>query len=148
MLVKAFFTAREIILEELQKLSKAINQTIDISDFTSKHDGINLSAASLKDVRSVNAEVSQVSDKMQNVSQVILYFCSNTYDSFCSLDTCHLLFVFSSFNRNQTALLTLRVTISSPCPRMNYSVFSILLEIKSITYGTCFWSFTGLLSTT
>lgn len=136
MLVKAFFTAREIILEELQKLSKAVNQTIDISDFTSKHDGINLSAASLKDVTSVNA--SQVSDKMQNVSQVILYFCSNTYDSFCSLDTCHLLFVFSSFNRNQTALLILRVTISSPCPRMNYSVFSILLEIKSISYGTCF----------
>lgn len=36
MLVKAFLTARDLILEELRKLSRAINENIDLTDFTSK----------------------------------------------------------------------------------------------------------------
>ncbi|XP_009764933.1 uncharacterized protein LOC107789960 [Nicotiana tabacum] len=38
MLVKAFSGARDILFEELQKISKAINQSIDFTDFTSKFD--------------------------------------------------------------------------------------------------------------
>lgn len=35
-LLKALLTAREILLQELQKLSKAVDQTIEISEFLSK----------------------------------------------------------------------------------------------------------------
>ncbi|CDP14916.1 unnamed protein product [Coffea canephora] len=38
LLIKAFVTARDLLIEELQNLSKAINQTVDIPDFTSKLD--------------------------------------------------------------------------------------------------------------
>ena len=36
MLLKALLKAREILLQELQKLSKAVDQTIEISEFLSK----------------------------------------------------------------------------------------------------------------
>lgn len=36
MLIKALSSARDILLEELEKISKAINQSIDFTDFTSK----------------------------------------------------------------------------------------------------------------
>ncbi|PHT98501.1 hypothetical protein BC332_32580 [Capsicum chinense] len=36
MLIKALSSARDILIEELQKISKAINQSIDFTDFTSK----------------------------------------------------------------------------------------------------------------
>ncbi|KAL3513284.1 hypothetical protein ACH5RR_026001 [Cinchona calisaya] len=38
MLIKAFLTARDLLIEELRNLSKAINQTVVIPDFTSKVD--------------------------------------------------------------------------------------------------------------
>lgn len=38
MLIKALSSARDILFEELQKISKAINQSIDFADFTSKFD--------------------------------------------------------------------------------------------------------------
>lgn len=38
MLVKAFLAARDILLEELKKLSKEIDQAIDLTDFTSNAD--------------------------------------------------------------------------------------------------------------
>lgn len=38
LLIKAFLTARDLLIEELQNLSKAINQTVDISDLNSKLD--------------------------------------------------------------------------------------------------------------
>ncbi|XP_061370160.1 uncharacterized protein LOC133312893 isoform X2 [Gastrolobium bilobum] len=42
MLVKALLTARDILLEELQKLSKAVDQAIDISEFVSKMNNVKL----------------------------------------------------------------------------------------------------------
>ncbi|XP_004236518.1 uncharacterized protein [Solanum lycopersicum] len=38
MLIKALSSARDILLEELEKISKSINQSIDLTDFTSKFD--------------------------------------------------------------------------------------------------------------
>ena len=42
MLVKGLLTAREILLEELQKLSKVVDQAIDISEFVSKTNSMKL----------------------------------------------------------------------------------------------------------
>lgn len=42
MLVKALLAARDILLEELQRLSKAVDQLIDLTDFTSKLDDATL----------------------------------------------------------------------------------------------------------
>uniref|UniRef100_A0A5B7C301 DUF676 domain-containing protein n=1 Tax=Davidia involucrata TaxID=16924 RepID=A0A5B7C301_DAVIN len=71
MLVKALFTARDILLEELQKLSKAISQTIDLTDITSELDDTKMFASSLRaDLETADAEVSgQVSGQPQNVSE-------------------------------------------------------------------------------
>lgn len=41
MLLKSLLVARGILLEELQTLSKAIDQAIDLTDFISKMDNIN-----------------------------------------------------------------------------------------------------------
>lgn len=41
MLLKSLLAARGILLEELQTLSKAIDQAIDLTDFISKMDNIN-----------------------------------------------------------------------------------------------------------
>lgn len=41
MLLKSLLAARGILLEELQTLSKAIDQAIDLTDFLSKMDIIN-----------------------------------------------------------------------------------------------------------
>lgn len=42
MLVKALLTARGILLEELQKISKAVDQAIDISEFVLKMNNMKL----------------------------------------------------------------------------------------------------------
>lgn len=41
MLLKSLLAARGILLEELQTLSKAIDQAIDLTDFISKMDNLN-----------------------------------------------------------------------------------------------------------
>ncbi|KAK3000770.1 hypothetical protein RJ639_020617, partial [Escallonia herrerae] len=71
MLVKAFIAARDIILEELQKLSVAINQTIDLSDFTSKLEEKTLFGSSPKaDLEMSNNEVlGQTSSKARSTSE-------------------------------------------------------------------------------
>ncbi|XP_038704395.1 protein FAM135B-like isoform X3 [Tripterygium wilfordii] len=48
LLVKSFLVARDTLLEELQKLSKAVDQTIDLTDFTSKMDDIKLFSSILQ----------------------------------------------------------------------------------------------------
>ncbi|KAG5566317.1 hypothetical protein RHGRI_002051 [Rhododendron griersonianum] len=50
MLVRALLTSRDILLEELQNLSKSINQIIDLSDFTSELDDSKLFGSSLRGV--------------------------------------------------------------------------------------------------
>lgn len=42
MLVKALLAARDILIEELHRLSKAVDQLIDLTDFTSKLDDARL----------------------------------------------------------------------------------------------------------
>lgn len=42
MLVKSLLAARDILLEELQRLSKAVDQVIDLTDFISKMDDISV----------------------------------------------------------------------------------------------------------
>lgn len=42
MLVRALLTARDILLKELQKLSKAVDQAIEISEFVSKMNNVKL----------------------------------------------------------------------------------------------------------
>uniref|UniRef100_A0A7N2RF62 DUF676 domain-containing protein n=1 Tax=Quercus lobata TaxID=97700 RepID=A0A7N2RF62_QUELO len=48
MLVKALLTARDILLEELLKLSRAIDQAVDLTDFISNMDDTNLFGSVLK----------------------------------------------------------------------------------------------------
>ncbi|KAL4588579.1 hypothetical protein LXL04_001471 [Taraxacum kok-saghyz] len=59
LLVKAFLISRANLLQELRNLSKAINQAIDLSDFTSQND----------ESETTNAD-SQVPEKMKIVSKI------------------------------------------------------------------------------
>lgn len=61
MLVKALSGAREILIEELQTLSKAVNQPIDIKEITSKE----LFSLSRKP-EIADAEVSENNSSKQN----------------------------------------------------------------------------------
>ncbi|XAR60341.1 hypothetical protein NMG60_11033668 [Bertholletia excelsa] len=71
MLVKALLTARDILLEEMQKLSKAVDQNIDLTDFSSKVDDSRLFGSSQHgdtthaDV-SVEASVTEMASKKTN----------------------------------------------------------------------------------
>lgn len=64
--VKAFLTSHAILLEELKNLSNTISQTIDLTGFISNHNEI-------KPMVTANPEASQVADKMQNDSEVVLF---------------------------------------------------------------------------
>ncbi|CAH9078882.1 unnamed protein product [Cuscuta europaea] len=71
LLVKGFITARAILLEELKKVSKAINQAIDVNDFSAKHEDKELLSLNQNSVSSTeDDQVSQqLSSQKQNVSQ-------------------------------------------------------------------------------
>ncbi|KAK1426355.1 hypothetical protein QVD17_15026 [Tagetes erecta] len=70
LLVKSFLTSRAILLQELRNLSKAINETIDLTGLTSLHDDTKLLSASMEvNTETVNAD-SQVSESMQNVPKI------------------------------------------------------------------------------
>lgn len=62
--MKAFSTSRAVLLQELRNLSKAINETVDLTGLTSQHE---------VDTETANAD-SHVSENMQNVSKVHLLF--------------------------------------------------------------------------
>ncbi|KAI3454575.1 hypothetical protein Pfo_011238 [Paulownia fortunei] len=67
MLVQAFLSASDILLEELQRLSQAIDQPIDIKDITSNE---LFGFMPRSDLEIVGAEVSgQVSSKLRSVSE-------------------------------------------------------------------------------
>lgn len=69
MLVKALSSARDILVEELQKLSKAINQPIDFKDITSNELG---GAGPRSDQDIADAEASgQVSSALHSSSKVL-----------------------------------------------------------------------------
>ncbi|XP_076886998.1 uncharacterized protein LOC143537009 [Bidens hawaiensis] len=59
-LVKAFSTSRAVLLQELKNLSKAINETVDLTGLTSQYE---------VDTEAANAD-SHVSENMQNVAKI------------------------------------------------------------------------------
>ncbi|CAL8997658.1 unnamed protein product [Prunus brigantina] len=58
MLVKSLLSARDILLEELQKLSKAIDQAIDLTDFISKMDDTKFDSFLQENLVAADAKVS------------------------------------------------------------------------------------------
>ena len=77
MLVRALLTSRDILLEELQNLSKAINQMVDLADFTSKLDDSRLFGSSREAVLETSHAVvsAEASSKPQTDSEVLIFFC-------------------------------------------------------------------------
>lgn len=78
MLVKTLVTARDILLEETQKLSKAIDQPIDFTDFISQLDDTKLFASLLQPhSASTNGEVPVASQNYYEKSNVFVDFRNN-----------------------------------------------------------------------
>lgn len=76
MLVKALLTAHDILLEELQKLIKAVDQAIDISEFVSKRNNMKL----IHFVQQANQSTTDVEISRQGKPQnglEVLYFYSS-----------------------------------------------------------------------
>lgn len=77
MLVKALLTAHDILLEELQKISKAVGQAIDISEVLSKRNSMKLNSIPQSDQFTNEVEISG-QDKPQNGPEVLrLYLKKN-----------------------------------------------------------------------
>lgn len=70
MLVKSLLSARDILLEELQKLSKAIDQAIDLTDFISKMDDTKFDSILQENLVAADAKVSG-QGKPQNGLEVL-----------------------------------------------------------------------------
>lgn len=73
--VKALLGARDTLLEEMQRLSKAIGQTIDLSEFVSSMDGTLLSD-SASTGKSVEVEGSGQGKQQNNLEVLALLYCS------------------------------------------------------------------------
>lgn len=73
MLVKGFLNARDILVKELQKISKAINRAIDVNDFASKHEVKELLSfpTDADSAIDANAVSGQAPSSRQNVSKVL-----------------------------------------------------------------------------
>ena len=88
MLVKALLNAHDTLLVELQKLGDAINQAVDLTEFTSKMNDIKLFDSFLQaNQGAVDAEVSG-QGKPQNGLEVLALFYPALYSLF-------LLFLFT-----------------------------------------------------
>lgn len=74
MLLKALLTSRDILLEELQKLSREIDKAVDLTDFISKMDDMKLFDPVLQ--ANLGASDGQVSGqgKPRNGLEVLTYF--------------------------------------------------------------------------
>lgn len=126
MLVKAFFSAREIILEELQKLSKAVNQTIDLSDFTSKHDGLKLCDASMKDVKP-NGTVDSQGDYLQSLSKDELFHVFHSLGD----QILYLWNIFLKFHRaNKTKILEYLHDAWANDRRAEWSIWMVYSKVE------------------
>lgn len=82
--MKAFLTSRAILLQELQNLSKAINEPVDLTGLTSQHDESKFLSASMEVGSAANAN-SQVPEKMQTVFKVVHLSFNWTYEWFNTL---------------------------------------------------------------
>ncbi|XP_031105465.1 protein FAM135B-like isoform X2 [Ipomoea triloba] len=119
MLVKGFLNARDILVKELQKISKAINRAIDVNDFASKHEVKELlsfptDADSAIDANAVSGQApssrQNVSKKPNNISEEVLHSLST--EELLSLFICfgnqvvYLWGVFQKFHRaHKTSIL-------------------------------------------
>ncbi|GAB4839547.1 hypothetical protein Ancab_029073 [Ancistrocladus abbreviatus] len=80
MLVKALLTARDILLEETQKISKSIDQVIDFTEFISQLDDTKLFSSLLRQhLPSTTSEVpgQDLGEQLNNKANVFLDFRSN-----------------------------------------------------------------------
>jgi len=81
LLVKTLLTARDILFEETQKLSKAIDRSIDFTDFISELDDTKLFGPLLgADVASTNSDAQRLELALsQNRPEVSVYDFLNNY---------------------------------------------------------------------
>lgn len=89
MIVKSLVAARDILLEELQILSKAVDQTIDLTDFVCKMDDLKLFDSTLQaNFGPADGEVSR-QGKPQNGLEVLTYFVQHCISGFVFQFLCH-----------------------------------------------------------
>lgn len=88
MLIKSLLSARDTLLEELQRLSKAIDRALDLTDFISKMDDINLFDSLDANVGGKNGEVSGKA-KPQSGLKVLVYFIQHNVFVFTCKASCH-----------------------------------------------------------
>lgn len=79
--MKGFLTARDILLEELQNISKAINQDLDMNDFPSMLEDKESFSFCPSAADNVESSV-EVPINMQNVSEVLSSFSDCNLSSF------------------------------------------------------------------
>jgi len=83
MLVKALLTAYDILLDELEKLSKAVGQAIDISEVLSKRNSMKLiNSVPQSDQFTTEVEISG-QDKSQNYVEVLELYSSEKILQLC-----------------------------------------------------------------
>lgn len=141
MLIKSFLTACAIIREELKKFSETLNQTIDLTDLTSKIDETKLFGSSpIAGLEIAEPEVLPWFENAKYLWSLFIIFLFLLVDSL-------ILCCFMYWNRIQMVLLICKLTFLIHYQRMNYSLLTIHLAIKFCTYGTRFWSSTGLFYT-
>ncbi|MFS7989048.1 putative protein alpha/Beta hydrolase [Helianthus anomalus] len=149
LLVKAFFTSRAILLQELRNLSKAINETIDLTGLTSQHDETNaLTAFTEVDMENV----SKIPNDTVDFSSEYLYSLQNDelYRLFHSIGD-QILYLWSTFLKfhraNKTKILDHLRNSWAVDRRTEWSIWmvyskvempnqSTLTEIDDSTYHT------------
>lgn len=80
--VKALLAARDTLLEEMKTLSKAVSQTIDLSEFVSNMDN-GLLSDSAPMGKSDEVEEGSGQGKQQNNLEVLPLFCCRVYFFIC-----------------------------------------------------------------
>lgn len=129
MIVKSLVAARDILLQELQILSKAIDKTIDLTDFISEMDDVKLFDSIIKtNLRAADGEVSR-QGKPQNGLEVLTYFmqhCTSGFGfqflgNFFFCCCCVLNIYFSFLSRKQMACSAFKLmNCYTPCRQVLY----------------------------
>lgn len=113
MLVKSLLAARDILLEELQRLSKAIDQPIDLTDFISKMDDIKFPDSAQQGNASPSDGKVSAQGKQQNGFEVLTCFMQHFFFFWSYFVSSMQGFVaeyfFVFFRRKQPVLYTFKV---------------------------------------
>ncbi|GMH21546.1 hypothetical protein Nepgr_023388 [Nepenthes gracilis] len=147
MLVKALLTTRDILLEEMQNLSKGIGQAIDFNDFISQLDDIKLfssllrqqlpssNEASRQDVREARNNVEKAIVFLDFQSNGLLHSLSNSI-LLCAAHTIgsqilYLWNTFLSFHRsNKTKILELLRDTWANDRRAEWSIWMVYSKVE------------------